>query len=301
MSIANHLSLVQLWRHHRPLLSICALFCATGAQGLPDCRPPPTKEMQLVLARCQPLHTKLTDYPIYCDGSRTVAACQRVPNGEKITQATWDAAVAAHKEWLSGATGGVQLNLCGEDLTGLKISPKVDLSLAVLSSTNISELDFSGATLKETSFCHATMTKTQFKGATAPSAVFWFSIAEGAQFQNADLRNASFAGAQLKGANLWDTDLRGAHLDNVLVEGLRLAHADFRGVRFIPLSGDPEPYLGNAQNIDLLHDDSYPRGFSLLHSLAVKSRDSILERDLQAQIRRLENERERDASPGFPT
>ena len=106
---------------------------------------------------------------------------------KKITQDEFNNILKDHKNWLSGAYGGIRADLSEADLRG----------------ANLIEADLRGADLSEADLRGAYLSGANLRGADLRRADL-----SGANLSEADLRGAYLSGANLRGANL-----RGANLN----------------------------------------------------------------------------------------
>lgn len=237
---------------------------------------------------CQPLPEVFRTYSAIGSGDNKVKPCAHdslwVPGQEQFNRI-----IASHENWLQNAETGERANLCGADLREIELpeGESLDLSGAILSSADLSGQDFSGATLNGANLCSAVFKGTLFNRVEANHAIFWHAQAAKSDFSNASLCGASFSGAKLNSTNFWNANLRSATLKAVEVNETRFTHANLSNVRYEPLKGLPEPYLGTISGLTQMHAKSYPRGLTQLRHVAILSGNREQERELSASIARL--------------
>ena len=110
---------------------------------------------------------------------------------KKITQDEFNNILKDHKNWLSGAYGGIRADLRGANLRG------ADLRGANLIVADLSETDLSGVYLNGADLSGANLIEADLRGADLSGA----NLSE-ADLSEADLRGAYLSGANLRGANL---------------------------------------------------------------------------------------------------
>ncbi|HEV7663152.1 MAG TPA: pentapeptide repeat-containing protein [Chloroflexota bacterium] len=111
---------------------------------------------------------------------------------------------------------GANLSGCrfdGVTLAGAHLE-KIDGSRAVLSRSNLREVDLSGASLTEADLSGASLARANL---------------EGARLNGANLSGADLSGANLRGADLWESNLKGCNLKDTDLRGADLSQADLTG------------------------------------------------------------------------
>ena len=145
---------------------------------------------------------------------------------KKITQDELNNILKDHKNWLSGAYGGIRADLSEADLRGANLTRAnlsganligAYLSGANLTRTNLSGADLRRADLRGADLRRADLTRTNLSGADLRGANL-----SGADLRGADLRRADLRGANLSGADLRRADLRGADLSGANLSGANL-------------------------------------------------------------------------------
>ena len=157
---------------------------------------------------------------------------------KKITQDEFNNILKDHKNWLSGAYGGIRADLSETDLRGAYLS-EADLRGAYLSGANLSETDLRGAyligaDLSEADLRRADLSEADLRGAYLSEADLRGAYLSGAYLSEADLRGAYLSEADLRradirGADLSDADLRGADLSGANLSETDLSETDLRG------------------------------------------------------------------------
>ena len=140
---------------------------------------------------------------------------------KKITQDEFNNILKDHKNWLSGAYGGIRADLRGANLRGADLRG-ANLIVADLSETDLSGADLSGANLSEADLrgvylIVADLSETDLSGVYLNGADL-----SGANLIEADLRGADLSGANLSEADLSEADLRGAYLSGANLRGANL-------------------------------------------------------------------------------
>ena len=210
------------------------------------------------------------------------------PPGTPLTQVAFDSMVEEHESWLSGAPSARRANFCGFAFEHVTMEREIPLCLsgAIFSGANLKSANFRKAMLQGASFCGADMSGDDFSGAVMAGAELWRIKAEETQFVHGDLRNTGMAGAELRNANFWGADLTQAVLRPVRVEGTQFTNANFMGATYDPISGFPNPFLGDAKNIGSLSTESFPTGLLQLRSMAIASGQGSIVREVSALIAR---------------
>jgi TIR domain/Pentapeptide repeats (8 copies) len=106
----------------------------------------------------------------------------------------------------------------------------IDLIVADLRSTNLSEADLSGANLYRADLSEANLYRANLYRANLSGADLSGANLRVAKLYGADLRSANLSGAKLYGANLRSTNLSGANLSGAKLYGADLSEADLYGV-----------------------------------------------------------------------
>ena len=127
-----------------------------------------------------------------------------------MTQEELKIALGLHKKWLSNESGGVRLELRGEDLSGLDLIG-MDLSYADLNGTNLQGTDLSGTNLQGMDLSYADLNGTNLQGTDLSGTNL-----QGTDLSHADLSDTKLSYANLHNTNLHSTKLSGANTINVI-------------------------------------------------------------------------------------
>jgi len=154
--------------------------------------------------------------------SSTLAAemkCDNPFKGQKLTQAQFN------QVYKKSRSQKQKINLCGTDLSGLKMS-KLDLRFA-----NFSGSDLSNVNLNHSDLSHATLLNVYLRWASLDSTSLFSADMRHASLQEANLHNADLRQANLYKTDLNNTDAQkanftGADLEKAYLGSASLTNAD---------------------------------------------------------------------------
>jgi len=109
---------------------------------------------------------------------------------------------------------------------------QIDLSLADLSTLDLSLAHLRGANLRSADLSETNLTRALLNGADLFFAILCRAHLNGVDFSEAHLDHADLAGADLSSAHLSGADLTLAHFNDADLTGADLRYADLRGADF---------------------------------------------------------------------